>query len=661
MRLKKSIGKILVVLLIGVVSYGLAECADTSDSRLDNAKIENAQIINHIEFEEGNAFIREDSGKDNREAKDIQIQYPLLVTPKSTKNIEFAIESEDIFCIYNGEKYGYIKMDSQEITEYIYDMGYPFSEGTACVVLDGKYGFIGDNGEIILPHIYDDAAPFSEGLAYYAKDGEYGFMKKDGTVAFQFECDSVSSFKEGLAYFSLDGKYGYIDQKGQIVIEAVYDDADYFKNGLARVVVDGYAGLISQTGEEIVPFIYDYINFEKEYIIAGTGDEKIRYSLEGEKIIDDDLKSVENDNSLEGTSAKEYEVIYENGKYGIICGNGDIHVPIEYNSARIFEDGSISLKKDDVTELYNEDGELVLRGNYDYITPHNGKYYELEKDNRISFVDIEGEELFSVECDYNAHYIYGDYRNYVLRQYSSDKKEQLLILEDNNDIDLSEVILKNSITPRIKLYWELTHGKHVMNRTTQDGSIIETRRFSSWEEWSYIKKFRLYDINERRKPILYTYEEPCVNMSFPMSDSSFWDIRDDQLHEIITGYECGGSMRGDYVCLWRDNEKGDVLIGTWGAAGGFGGYAYYSYIYQYEAGKAESIAYYDYISQNINNYNDEELENTPELFYDMQGIPCTKDNIYENEYLDAYYFNDELVTVEEYMRESERYTKLYIP
>lgn len=70
--------------------------------------------------------------------------------------------------------------------------------------------------------------------------------------------------------------------------------------------------------------------------------------------------------------------------------------------------------------------------------------------------------------------------------------------------------------------------------------------------------------------------------------------------EILAGYESGGSSRGDYVCLWRDKETGEVLIGT-------------------------------------------------------------KENIFENEYLDAYYFNDELVTMEAFEQEQNRFVELPTP
>jgi len=83
-----------------------------------------------------------------------------VLTPKAA-DIEFAVYSEEIFCIYSGYyseescKYGYMRADGTEITQYMYDYAYPFNEGLACVRLDGKYGFIDRDGNTALPFIYD--------------------------------------------------------------------------------------------------------------------------------------------------------------------------------------------------------------------------------------------------------------------------------------------------------------------------------------------------------------------------------------------------------------------------------------------------------------------------------------------------------------------------
>ena len=728
MRLKRFISLKLLSLLICIWCFSLSGCAH-DDIMSDNSMAEGTQEENYDESVE--EIIEEIKDEIKEEIAD-EIQYPLLITPKSTKTIEFAIESEDIFCIYDGDNYGYIKMDDQEITGYIYEMAYPFSEGLACVRLEGKYGYIDDKGETVLPFIYDDAAPFSEGLAYYAKEGEYGFIKEDGTVAFQFECDSVSSFKDGLAYYSLGGKYGYIDCNGQIAIEAIYDDADYFIDGLARVTLDGYVGMINQYGEEVIPIAYDEISRGEEYLIATTGDKKEYYSFEGNAVLageesiddvhyddvraipDSDLYIAKKDElygvidaqgnnvvpfSYDGMNIAgdvkevllrvckdnkygcleintftemiplEYDymglftdglaAVSKDGRYGIVKENGEMYVPVDYSYAYILDDGFFYLKKGEITELYNKNGELIFSDNILFISFY-GDFFKIEKNDELQIIDKSGNMILSADYWYDMERIYGSYKNSVLKR-GVDEQEQLLILDRNMDVDLSEILLKNSITPRIELYWNLTHGKQKVSVTNQDGTTTEIERFNTWDDWSYIKKFRLFDVNDSGKPILYTYEKPCIMPGFPMSDSAFWDIRDNQVVEILTGYECGGSMRGDYVCLWRDNETGEVLIGTWGAIGGFGGFAYYSYIYQYHDDNVERIAKFNDVSQDIRNYDEEELNQKAELFYAEDGIPCTKENIFENEYLDAYYFNDELVTAEIYKQEQARFVKLETP
>lgn len=449
--------------------------------------------------------------------------YPLLLTPKGTKNIEFAIESEDIFCIYNGEKYGYLKKNGEEITEYIYDAAYPFSEGLACVMINGKYGFINEKGEEALPLIYEDAAPFQEGLAYFATEDEYGFMTKDGSLAFCMECDSVSSFQEGLAYFSIDGKYGYIDKKGQVVIEPLYSDADYFKDGIAFIEIDGCKGAIDTKGEIVIPVKYDNMSRSGEYICA-------------------------------------------------------------------------------------------LSGNV--VSPEAYAYYTLSG-------DIVSQE------------------EYMKRNLSDHAALQ------NENENIASVDKKNSITPRMELYWKLTHGKNV-EVVNPDHEVTNTNLYNTWNEFNYLKKMKLHAVSRSELPILYCYEEPCISVGFPMSDSALYGIGDNQLQCLVRGEECGGSARGDYVCFWKDVQSGEILIGSRGAAGGFGGYAGYSSIYEYEEGKAAILFYYEWIRQSSENYAQQDLYNNAHLFYDDNDIPYTKDSIQETESVNEYSVNEERVSLQAY-------------
>lgn len=513
--------------------------------------------------------------------------YPIIITPTLTSNIDFAIESEDIFCIFNGEKFGYITKSGDEITDYIYDAAYPFSEGLACVMADGKYGFIDTAGKEILPLIYDDAAPFQDGLAYFALDDTYGFMTKDGTVAFYLDCDSVSSFQEGLAYFCIDGMYGYMDKTGQTVIEASYSDADYFKNGIAFITIDGNKGAIDTNGNVVIPIEYEKIQRWRNYITASVGEESKYYDMNGKEI-----------------SKEEYE------------------------------------------EKTNQHINITQSENFTV----------KEEDNLFTILNAEGDEVFSNECSFTMHDIYGDYKNYILKQsFNPEKSEQIVILEENDDIDLSDILLKNSITPRKKLFWNLTHGI-AAEVTNTAGEVSTIQKFNLWCNDSYIKKAKFYNADYSGNPILYCYEEPCLTYNFPLSDSGFYSLTDGKLKQLVSGYECGGSMRGDYVCLWKDSENGRTMIGTSGAVGGFGGYSTYSTIYSYNAGNTEEVLSYTWIG-NVGTwyFEEEDLLENAHLFYDAYDLPLTPDTILEEESLNEYTVNEIRVPIEEYREATQKY------
>lgn len=514
-----------------------------------------------------------------------QVTAPYLITPASISNIELALYSEDIFCIYDGEYYGYIDRTGNEITGFVYDMAYPFSEGLACAMIDGIYGYVDKNGEVAIPFNYLDAAPFSEDLAYFATEYEYGFLNKDGTVAFTLNCDSVSSFKEDMAYFSIDGEYGYIDKKGTIVIEPKYQDVDYFKDGLAIVKNNGLFGMINKEGKEVIPIQYDNISHITDKIVAELNGSVKYFDFSGNDISD--------------------EVIFE-------------------------EDNSVTT------------------------TEEADDYTVIEEDDTIIIQDKEGNTVFSTDCNW-ARPIYGNDNYKVIVTYgNSDTQDRILVVNDSKWYDIPQVLLQNRITLRKPHYWKLSHGKYV-NLSLDSGEMREIREYNTWDETNYIKHFKLYDIEQSGNPILYCMEEPCFQPGFTLSDSAFYSYADDKLQCLLTGYECGGSARGDYVCLWKEVTTGEEYLGTRGFAGGFGGYASWGNICEYNNGVLNTLCSFDWVGQTTGNYSDEELLNNPHLFYDDNDTPYTKETILTTDSVNEYLVNGEQTTLEEYQKYYERY------
>lgn len=676
-------------------------------------------------------------------------EYPICALPASTEWIEAVVESEGRYLIYNGEKYGFMTGEGEEITPYCYDIAYPFHEGMACVSRDGKYGYLDLEGETVIPFRYDRAAPFMEGLAYFAQGGRYGFMDETGTVVFYLDCDSASSFQEGLSYVCIDGKYGYIDKTGAMVIEPVYEDAGYFEDGLAEVVLDGRHGMIDRTGTFVIAPEYDSLQRVDAFFRAESGGQYTCFNQTGRRLLgefydavwitdgcicfeqngkcgvadaegkiilepfyefvrpipdrklvivtegeaygvidfageqkipsvysyiwycDSDLLCVTKENEknsyLDASDFSERippiydDIVFTGGKgvvrlgeqYGVIDQNGNLEIPVRYDGITIFEDGAMLLKKDSVSQLYDSQGELLNTGSYEAVLK-TGNCYQIKKNDKYGFLNERGEEVIPPVYDYVSGYkVYGTSDVYVATRYDSDGKNCILKTGETGETDISGALLKNEITPRCERYFSFAQSGLVHVEDGEGGHVAEQGMLNG-----YIRTYKLYDIDHTGNPILYFYAQPYIRMLFPMSYSGFYAKEGEGLVELVTGYECGGSMRGDYVCLWYDKETKEVMPGTYGFWGGFGGEAYGGEIYRYKAGEAESVCSFLFTGQVAANYSEEELLENAGLFYDVEDNPFTEETILDAGAVIEYSVNGVQTTVEAYERMIERYQRL---
>jgi hypothetical protein len=128
--------------------------------------------------------------------------------------------------------------------------------------------------------------------------------------------------------------------------------------------------------------------------------------------------------------------------------------------------------------------------------------------------------------------------------------------------------------------------------------------------------------------------------------------------ELVTGYECGGTLGGDLVRFFKDTETKELLIGSVNHAGGFMGYADGCDIYDYQNKKAKKIASYECITQSSKNYEKSELVKYAELFYDKNGKAYNKDTVLQADSVTEYQVSSKRVTWEEYNRTAKRYELL---
>lgn len=650
-------------------------------------------------------------------------EYPQIATPSDAEWVSAVFVSEGIYCIFDGEKYGYMTEEGEEIAPCIYDMAYPFSEGLACVSLEGKYGFIDTEGATAIPFVYDCAAPFAEGLAYFAAGNAYGFMDQSGALAFHFTCDSVSSFQEGAAFFCRDGRYGYIDQMGRILIEAVFDDAGYFHDGLAQVRQNGRCGMINQKGNFVIDAAYDRITTDGPFILAQSGETYEGFDRTGKALTEpcEDLTVEgrylcfqqngrqeivdEKGNRLtvpligrivEVLPEQKLLVIEDKKLYGVADWQGEMRIPAEYSyicydsytdqtgGMLVLTDADGKVESVDAKDLsrripgsYNiidwleEDKAIVsldgTRGlidgegkrseqiwGFSEIIP-NGDCYQVLKNGKYGFLNEQGEEVIPLIYNYVSNRaVFGDANVCVLTNYDREIREVVVWTGDVEPVDLSAVLLQNEITPEAGSYYEFTQSGSI-----RVDEIPEEHTVSQEDLRAYQKTYKLYDWDHSGEPLLFFRAKPYERQSFPMSYSGLFERQDDQLVALLSGYECGGSMGGDYVCFWYDRETSRVLPGTSGRWGGFGGYSSYTEIYDGKGGEQERAVSFSWLYQPIAYFSGEELERA-ELVYDTEGQPYTKEEIAqaEEEPAEIYFINGEQTTIEAYREMRDRYNML---
>lgn len=653
----------------------------------------------------------------------LKSQYPKILTPTSIDQIDYAVNSEGVFCVYDGEKYGFMDDSGKEITRYIYDYAYPFSEGLACVRLGGKFGFIDDKGDTIISLAYDKAGSFSDGLAYFEAGDKYGFIDKNGNVAFLLNCDSVSSFKEGLAYFSDGGKIGFIDETGKVAIKPVYDDANYFQDGLAKVRLGLKLGIIDKNGTEIVPVDYDKISFDSGFIITESGgkygcfdkngnlifkpvydnitmlpgeDSAIVYQGDQPEIVDfkgnievsakyDSIAyygSEYGDGMIEvrindkvgfldmydfteiippvhdwaSLFTKGHVVVANGNKYGVIDKNGKTVIPLNYDYIEMFSNGTLALNLGDEYVLADASGNIINTSQYDSID-EIGSCYIVETDGKYGLLDESGAEVVAPIYDYiftgEYNSVYNSKNCCVATMYGSEFKDCIIETGQDQDTDLSGLLLQNEITPRIKPFNQYQRSGGI----SIPGSDDETMAISIADGMNdCYKEFKLYDIDGSGNPVLYFYAQSLIREGPGiLSYSGLYSVKNGTLNELVTGYECGGTMGGDVVNFFKDTKTSKILIGDCNHAGGFMGNAFGSDIYKYQNGEAKEIVSYVRIDQTVGNHEESDLVKNADLFYDENGNPYNKDTILNADYVTEYWCDGKQVTIETYNKDANRY------
>ncbi len=492
----------------------------------------------------------EESAAEREESLD-DAQFPMIIHNEHTRDIDYVLMREDIYCVDTGDKWIYITQEGEALTPDSYTMAYPFHEGLACVCKEGKYGFIDTEGRTAIDFLYDRATPFVEGVAYFCKDGSYGFMDRTGTPLFYLDCDSVSNFQEGLACIRVDGLCGYIDQTGEIVIPPVYDYGGYFQDGYAEVWKDSKKGIIDRTGRELVTPEYAEVERRGDCFIGEKSGKYYIFDSQGNALLEEPCDEVSRYDEIflryadtgkqgfihEGKAVfldpayspgkilhdRELVIAGQDGYQGVISFQGEIKVPFCYSSI-IYDEGA------EVFIVSDEEQYKGLISADDFSQPVMCSYRSMGRfvngqavvsmEGKYGTIDTEGNLIWPIKYDIfhllengaywfkqgEASYLYGadgvllnvgDYDSIVLSGscYVTQKSyTDTGLLNAAGEVILEPVCYNASHRYG---YYEYKAGIMVLSRDDQDGAMLIRTQKEEAEEEEWTNPFRYNEITPR--------------------------------------------------------------------------------------------------------------------------------------------------------------------
>lgn len=564
----------------------------------------------------------------------------------------------------------------------VYDEAGYFQDGLAVVRKGGFCGVIGrDGGEILLPRY--DSVSLGETNIIAQMEGRYYLFDRAGKELFSGIWDGFYEDYEAEGLFRIwqNQKYGMIDRGGEILLEPEYTYIDPIPGRKQFIVGNekGEYGILDYEGQVKVPFIYSAIHATDGggLRVQDMATGKVGY-LDGEDfsvkipIVYDSLKYF-----TESGAVAELD-----GKYGVTRYDGTLEIPLKYDKIVLFSDGSRAVWTGETMVLTDSRGNQILSGQYDSIQELGGGYVTT-RDEKQSCWDRRGNQILSGQYDliwalgegyetmtdgskscwdsqgnlmasdyYWRDAVYGAENTYIL---GSDIFLRAGEEDGQNTGKVQEKMLQtNWITPRAGAFAEFLKNGTIVLEDAGPGHTEELGEIG----WTERKIGKLYRIGEEL--LLYIYAEPWQQALFPQSYSGLFIIRDGQVEQLISGYECGGSLMGDCVCFLYDREEEIWKPGIWGSWGGFGGHAGSESVYTLQEGQAVEETSFQRCNQTAKNYDEEELLENAELFYDGEDRPFTRETILEAGNVTEYSVGGRQVSLTEYRSVSERY-RFYTP
>ena len=212
----------------------------------------------------------------------------------------------------------------------------------------------------IVPSCFRFADPLVDGIRKVGRNNRWGFVDKNFNVIVPIKFTKVESFEEERAKVWQNSFCSEVSKDGMYYgeISAVdYDLAIQLEKYLYIVLKESKWGVVSTNDNFFIPCKYEKFEIDSrqasfaqrpdsltrcKFILFHAGNEKVIFCIHNRKI----LKGFD-----EASICNNMTILYKNDKCGLINKNGDIIMPLKFDSIKIIGE-NISAKINNIYEHY---------------------------------------------------------------------------------------------------------------------------------------------------------------------------------------------------------------------------------------------------------------------------------------------------------------------
>jgi len=198
------------------------------------------------------------------------------------------------------------------------------------------------------------------------KGTKWGYINNQGNFEIQPKYDSAMNFQSNdLAIVGMGDLFGIINSHGDYIVAPKYGSINEFCEGRSIVVDKNGFNIINESGKLLTSKAYSYIG------------------------------SFHDGRALFSDSGKDNSYLY-----GYLDIDGNIAIPLKYQSANDFIDGKALVKiNENQFALINLNGELLFSYKYPYVGPYGDGFlvYKETLDGKSGYIDESGKVILPIQ------------------------------------------------------------------------------------------------------------------------------------------------------------------------------------------------------------------------------------------------------------------------